>query len=275
MTPNTKAPPNRDTARPRPRRWRRAIAAGALAAAAMTGSLAGGAAAAHAGTADLPGTIVFQDGWVGASGQSYSTSSSVTVAMQTDGNLVEYAWGYPIWASATVGHGGAYATFANGVLSVVDPSGTVLWRSAPQVGAGAVMYLDRTLHIHDANGNERWFVSSGVGLSTLFLPQNSAVAVGTANHQLVMQDDGNLVFYNAAYRPIWATGTYGHNGQGFNGQFTPDGDLEVNSQWGAVWFDPAPSGNACVLNLQNDGNIVIISTYNNTHNILWASGSFG
>lgn len=77
---------------------------------------------------------------------------------------------------------------------LTDSAGKMLWATP----ATAVAAHDR-LAVKTA-GNLALVTSSGSVLWT-------TVSSGTAGNLLVVQSDGNLVLYNAGYRPIWASGT--------------------------------------------------------------------
>jgi hypothetical protein len=72
---------------------------------------------------DQAGKVHWQTGTVGKAG---------VFIMQTDGNLVHYCNGVPVWSSGTQGHPGAKAVFqpADGNFVVYDTDGRALWSSA-------------------------------------------------------------------------------------------------------------------------------------------------
>ncbi|WP_232430423.1 protease pro-enzyme activation domain-containing protein [Burkholderia ubonensis] len=78
------------------------------------------------------------------------------------------------------------------------------------------------------------------------------------SHRLVMQDDGNLVLYNATNgAAVWSSGTNGNAGA--YAVFQTDGNFVVYSASGkALWFSSTSSGTyGQSLTVQDDGNMVI------------------
>lgn len=216
--------------------------------------------------------------WTLTAGQmvSVGTVPAEVLTMQGDGNLVEStpSTGAVVWSTDTWGNSGANARFtADGTLEIVSGSGTVLWRSCVSGGANSTLSLnlDGTLQITDAGAAVRWFTSLTGEFHTLDLAPNTAVSVAADNHQLVMQNDGNLVWYNAAQHPVWATNTWGHDGQGYHFTFAPGGYLMVYSGANVLEWS-ASGGSGWWLELQGDGNIVV-DDY--THNPLWSTGTSG
>ncbi|MFJ8041932.1 hypothetical protein ACIRBX_15675 [Kitasatospora sp. NPDC096147] len=196
-----------------------------------------------------------------------------TLAMQGDGNLVQYdtARSAAVWSTGTWGSPGASARLtADGRLEVTGAGGQQLWRSATAGGPGATLTAgtEGSLLISDAQGRGWWMSSTSGSFATLLLPPGTAVSV--THHQLVMQTDGNLVWSDRAGRPLWATGTSGH--RAITARFT-DGRITLRDPTAALLWassNTATPGNA--LGLQGDGNIVI---YDRAGRPVWASGSAG
>ncbi|KWA10513.1 protease pro-enzyme activation domain-containing protein [Burkholderia territorii] len=81
------------------------------------------------------------------------------------------------------------------------------------------------------------------------------------SHRLVMQNDGNLVLYNAASgAALWNSGTSGNAGA--YAVFQTDGNFVVYSTSGkALWFSSTSSGShGQALVVQDDGNMVIYAS---------------
>lgn len=85
-------------------------------------------------------------------------------------------------------------------------------------------------------------------------------------HTFVMQGDGNLVL-NSLNRPVWASGTHGHNGASVVLQ--GDGNLVIMSPSGKpIWASGSHGHEGSRLVMQNDRNAVI---YNQQNQPTWAS----
>ncbi|MER5866170.1 glycine-rich protein [Kitasatospora sp. NPDC002040] len=222
--------------------------------------------------------------WTLASGQTLSTgtdanspNTAFVLTMQGDGNLILTSPGVPgvRWASSTWGNPGATARFtADGVLQVVGTTGAVLWRSAVAGGLGAtfVFLPGGTLQILDRYSVQCWFTSLTGEFGGLTLFPNNAVSVGGSNHQLVMQGDGNLVWYGAGLQPIWASNTWGNDGRGFRFDFAPRGTLAIHDGTGTLVWSAGPASGGWWLRLQGDGNIVIVDAARVAR---WATGTSG
>ncbi|GAA3011976.1 hypothetical protein GCM10020229_24240 [Kitasatospora albolonga] len=222
--------------------------------------------------------------WTLAPGQSVSSgpgagsqNGAYLLTMQNDGNLVVSspdAPGVP-WASSTSGNPGASARFtADGALQVVSATGAVLWRSAVTAGTGSTFVVNAggALQILDRYGVSRWFASLTGEFAGLSLTPGDAVSVGAANHQLVMQTDGNLVWYDGAFRPLWASNTWGNAGKGYRFEFAPRGTLAIRDGAGTGVWSAGPASGGWWLRLQGDGNIVVADA---ARTPIWATGSSG
>jgi hypothetical protein len=104
-------------------------------------------------------------------------------------------------------------------LVIYSPTNNVLWSS-------------NTAHNPDGYS----YVTSYLNYGSLRPGQS--LETTNRNRKLVFQSDGNLVLYNAAGQPLWASGTHGKGGN--------------------------------LLSLQLDGNLVL---YNAAGQPLWASGT--
>ncbi|KVF80263.1 peptidase S53 [Burkholderia vietnamiensis] len=106
-------------------------------------------------------------------------------------------------------------------------------------------------------GSASSFYSGGINEGTTLSPRQ-AVYSASGNHELLMQDDGNLVLYNTTNgAAVWNTGTYGNPGA--YAVFQTDGNFVVYSANGtALWYS-ATYGQSTgqYLAVQDDGNMVI------------------
>jgi surface antigen len=79
--------------------------------------------------------------------------------------------------------------------------------------------------------------------------------------QLVMQTDGNLVEYDSAGQPLWASETSGHPGA-YAALQASDGNLVVYPQAGSyLWSAFVPKSPGDRLCIQDDGNLVVYSAW--------------
>jgi hypothetical protein len=90
-----------------------------------------------------------------------SQNGRYELAMQPDGNLVEYVvlLGRPIWWSNTSGHPGAYAVMQSpGNLVVYSPQGRALWWNSTggQAGSHLALQNDANLVIYAPSGRPTW-----------------------------------------------------------------------------------------------------------------------
>lgn len=87
-------------------------------------------------------------------------------------------------------------------------------------------------------------------------------------YQMAMQGDGNLVVYDAAGRPMWATGT---SVFGSSLVMQSDGNLVMYDPRNAPIWATATSAPGSTLRMQDDGNLVLYDGYGKP---LWDSGGF-
>ncbi len=85
---------------------------------------------------------------------------------------------------------------------------------------------------------------------------------GSGSHQLAMQNDGNLVLYNATNgAAVWNSGTYGNPGA--YAVFQGDGNFVVYGASGNALWNSATSSTSYsqFLAVQDDGNLVIYRSF--------------
>lgn len=199
-----------------------------------------------------------------------SPNNIYNLAMQTDGNLVMYGKGKPIWASNTGGRSVAFVVMqTDGNLVMYTPEGKPIW--ATHTGNRGVSYLamqnDGNLVIYHGS-QATWATNTGHNTANtastlrpgdelapggMLLSSNSkyslvvrtrsialyspnrmlwSVSVGTDLQKLIMQYDGNLVAYSSTARPLWASGT---NGNGSYLAMQNDGNLVIYHNGRATW----------------------------------------
>jgi NlpC/P60 family len=136
----TNAGTRSDTGHSPRRRPRRAGAAALLAAAAA--ALAGSAALAAPAMASQPPSVLAAGQALNAGNSLVSPGGAFSLVMQTDGNLVEYGPGGPMWSSNTPGSGGSNRLVmqTDGNLVMYTASGGVPFATG-EVGSGSSDYL--------------------------------------------------------------------------------------------------------------------------------------
>ena len=181
---------------------------------------------------------------LGSGSQLTSPSGRYRLNLQSDGNLVEYGGGRPLWQTATQGHPGDRAVMqSDGNLVVYSSSGAPLWNSGSGGHSGIFTFGlgdDASLVVYGRSGT-LWAKRPQTGVLGTGQTLGSGESLESANclYTLSMQGDGNLVEYTAG-RALWATGTNSANG-----------------------------GRAV---MQTDGNLVV---YSSTDIALWSSGTGG
>ena len=148
------SPTRRISARPRQLLTITAIVAAAL------GGTSASQASASAGENYLTGQQKL------ASGQQLVTSNGISLIMQTDGNLVEYAPGNrAVWATNTFRAGSELWMQGDGNPVVVAPGGAPMWAAGTSGNPGASLELqtDGNLVVYGTGHLAKW--ANGVSLS--------------------------------------------------------------------------------------------------------------
>ncbi|MCQ4082298.1 N-acetylmuramoyl-L-alanine amidase [Streptomyces sp. RB6PN25] len=230
------------------------------------------------------------------------SSASMTLTMQTDGNLVGYLKtggsgnGLAVWASNTNGHSGAYAYMqSDGNLVVYKPgggpsTGGALWSTNTwgHSGAYATLQDDGNLVVYGSGGGPS---TGGALWATNVYDHPQTIGSGqkltpgwwtqAKYTRLVMQLDGNFVMYrNSDGKPIWSSSTYGHGGA--YAYMQTDGNLVVYkpgggpSTGGALWSTNTWGHSGAYATLQDDGNLVVYGSGGGptvTGSTLWTSNT--
>ncbi len=181
------------------------------------------------------GTLVLRNGYV----KSWSKGTGGTkLAMQTDGNLVLYKNGTPLWNTVTNGNPGARLILqTDGNMVVYGSDDAVLWSSYTVTRPS---FLDQ--------------VTTGIENTKLFIGQSMETA--DRKYRLILQSDGNLVLYSPT-RAIWANyKTIGKDVAYLAMQ--SDGNLVIYSKSGkALWHTHTNGRGPSSLVVQPDGNLVL------------------
>jgi hypothetical protein len=150
-------------------------------------------------------------------------------------------------------------------------------------GNGFIIYRngDPSLGFTDLQVN--YFGSDGYNQSAKLKPSiNNKLMTGerlvsserrtsrNGNYYLILQMDGNVVLYNRANQPLWATNTNGKPVANFTMQ--TDGNLVAYQSDNAPVWSSATSGSGNFLVVQDDGNVVV---YRNDGFGVWATKTKG
>jgi hypothetical protein len=107
-------------------------------------------------------------------------------------------------------------------------------------------------------------------LTNQFLLKEDFLLSADGRHQLIMQDDGNLVLYRLSdHKALWASNTPGKAVS--KAIMQQDGNLVIYGFPGPIWASNTPGKPNSTLIVQNDGNVVIYEP--NTP--IWASNTAG
>jgi hypothetical protein len=218
-------------------------------------------------TVPLPGQAITPDQYL------LSPSGNYQLILQQDGNLVVYnASHQPIWTNHTDGRGSAYLIMQpDGNLVQYNTAGQSIWNSGTLGKGGTSIALqdDGNLVMFNDAGTPVWSIYTGVIIqpapAILYANQslvaNQYLLSAGGKYQLIMQPDGNLVFYTAAHNLVWQSNTYGKGGVRVTMQ--PDGNFVMyNSKNQAVWQSNTYGRGGDHVIVQDDANFVIVSAAN-------------
>ncbi|MFF7637460.1 glycoside hydrolase domain-containing protein [Kitasatospora sp. NPDC008050] len=175
-------------------------------------------------------------------GQSIA-SSTMTLTMQSDGNLVAYAKvggtgpGPAMWSSKTSGNPGAYLVLQwDGNLVLDSAGGTQLWSSTTGGNPkdSLTVQPDGNIVLYRANNSAAWASGTWQAPPTLTAGQSLSPGYWTQGQltTLLMQADGNLVMYRKRDgAALWSSNTAGNAGAYVTTQ--ADGNLVVYKQGGS------------------------------------------
>jgi len=197
------------------------------------------------------------------------------LAMETNGDLVEYTTGgRTLWTSATSGHPGARAIMqVNGNLVVYDTAGSAVWSSNSTASSGCPRLLIQQ------DGNVVIYTSKAIWSSASrdwqMLPGDilrsgwSIYSVSPEAYRLRMLTDGNLALFDGSGNELWSTKTYGHPGA--YALMQTNGDLVVYDSTGhALWSSGTGDDPGSHLDMLGDGNIDII----HGSTVVWRSSTY-
>jgi hypothetical protein len=172
---------------------------------------------------------------VWASGTAVPGAKAV---VQGDGNVVVYdGSNQPLWASDTSGHPGAYLRLNDeGQLTVASASDAVLWAGPAELVPDSKLALGQTLR--SPTSAFRLTLQNDGNLVEYDAVNTVVWATNTSTgSRMSMQSDGNLVLYDNADDPLWASNTSGRPGAYLT--LLDTGQLIVNSASGVpLWVGP-------------------------------------
>ncbi|HUA50101.1 MAG TPA: hypothetical protein VMA77_33020 [Solirubrobacteraceae bacterium] len=210
-----------------------------------------------------------------SAGQSIvSPDGHYELVMQSDGNLVEYiVGGRAIWASHTNGDSGSHAVMqAGGNLAVYNPAGAAVWSSNSR-GTGCpqlVIQNDGNVVIYSPKAIWATHTVQTTMEPGDVLHPGWSIYSPSEQLQLIMQADGNLVLYDGAGKPLWASNTDHHPGA--YAVMQSDGNFVVYPPTGhALWASGTDHHSGAYLSLQSDGNLVVYEG----STALWATKTNG
>jgi hypothetical protein len=214
-----------------------------------------------------------------SAGNSITLSDGLHLSFQTDGNLVLYtASNVALWSTSQMPQNNAagfwgltqglscascFAAFqGDGNLVLYDPNSNYnpyhsYWASNTN-GPAQLRISSSAPFVALTDGTDaQW--TGGNAFDPFVLKAGHSIGLGNGLH-LSMQTDGNLVLYDWAQNPLWAT--------------------SLQSQNNAPGFTGLTQGlacSACFMSFQADGNLVLYdpSTNYNQYHAYWASNTVG
>jgi hypothetical protein len=219
-----------------------------------------------------------------------SPDSQTVLALQRDGNLVEYSNFKGTWSSGTYNNGTDAGTSSrlvmqgDGNLVLYSKTGAALWNSQTSgyPGARLVMQTDGNIVIYSASNVALWWTGTTQNPDHLSYINNifpsgrmyagQSITTADRRFRLVLQGDGNLVLY-APNRVLWATGTDGRPVAFLAMQ--GDGQLALYDRRTGLpppFYSGTAGAGALQLVVQDDGNLVL---YNGQGQAVWDTGTFG
>lgn len=198
-----------------------------------------------------------------------SPNGQYSLAMQADGNLVQYGNGRPLWWVKSQAPGSWLAVQTDGNVVLYTPSGSPVWATNTAGLAPVLSMQDNGNLVLRENGNAVW-ANRAPGCDILsagnVLRQGWSLVSRNERYRAVMQNDGNFVIYQDG-KGVWSTHTAG---RGSYVAFQSNGDLVVYGAGGAIWATyTSPAAAWGSFAMQSDGNLVV---YGRTA-AAWGSGT--
>ena len=178
-------------------------------------------------------------------------ATNVRLVFQADGNLVLYNnQNRALWASNTSGRNctsGCLASFQEAGNLVLYQNGQPYWASSAYAATKASLLIKDSppyLEIRQANKELVWTTNPELVFGRLEYMVTAPNVRNSADVQIAFQTDGNLVVYDNAWNPLWASNTGGRdcNYQNCRAQFQEDGNLVLYENFGGNWYPYWASG---------------------------------
>ena len=196
-----------------------------------------------------------------------SRNGQFLLTLQTDGNLVEYnAASRPLWASGTANQGAVEAILQTDGNFVIygtpkpDGSQRPLWASGTFRHPGATLRVQDDGNVVIYQGSTPLWATNTVTGSVWLQPGQSKTS-RNGQFLLTLQTDGNLVEYNAAGQPLWASGTANQRTVEAilqtDGNFVVYGTPKPDGSQRPLWASGTSGHPGATLQVQDDGNVVI------------------
>ena len=212
------------------------------------------------------GLTALQPGDSLAHGQSIaSPNGTYRLTMQSDGNVVEYDGSSVVWASGTNPTGATALMQGDGNFVIKNSTGDPLWASDTSGNPGAYVVLGNAgeFGVRSASGVTLWAPGRLSAGGRLLSGQSLYSPAG--RFRLTMQGDGNLVEYDNAGTPVWASGT---GVAGSKAVVQDDGNIVVyNGSNQAQWASDTSGHPGASLQLNDLGQLTVASA---TDVLLWA-----
>ncbi|MGW2320179.1 hypothetical protein [Streptomyces sp. NPDC001680] len=224
------------------------------------------------------------------------SSATMTLTMQTDGNLVARlktgkGSGQTVWSTGTSGNSGAYAVMqTDGNLVVYKNgggpgNGGALWSSKTygNPDAYATVQDDGNIVVYGkASTSPLW--RSGTNARPQTIGSGTTLKPGWWTQgtytRIVMQTDGNLVMYRRRDgAAIWSSHTSGHAGayavMQTDGNFVVYKSTGGPGKGGTLWSTGTGHHSGAYAMMQNDGNLVVYKNIGGPGKggALWANGT--
>jgi hypothetical protein len=215
--------------------------------------------------------VLYDQGQVIWDTKTQGRGSACRLTLLNNGNLAIWDWDTPldkpIWQTGTSGEVGNYVLALQQDRNVVI-YGLAVW-STNTVGVNVDATAEQVI-ISAAAGAMVALPSAAPGDNILTSPNSllSDQALTTGYYSFVMQEDCNLVLYDAG-RPIWHSKTAGKGFRGCHLTLHNNGNLVVYNKGNGIMWQSGTNGknDHYVLVLQEDRNVVIYGP------AIWATGT--
>jgi hypothetical protein len=198
------------------------------------------------------------------------------LAYQTDGNLVIYnAASVPVWASNTSGRACSAATcsavFQADGNFVLYQNGAAYWATQTAAPNGTLLVSSAApfIMVLAQDGTPQFTTSSVLSVPYGIFNVKAMSNVWFSGGRLSYQPDGNLVVYDAAGTPLWASNTAGRacTPSSCMASFQPDGNFVLSDNGVPYWATGTAGTGATHINIS--GASPVISLTNGVGQPVW------